>query len=179
MVDQYRSVKKGNGLLLGANANPSMTWEDVWGKYEAQIIEQELSKASVENAIKQHKDKSNNSNMPNGIDEEELMMRIYMRILEKSCATNQAFDSVFLKEDGEDEESLALISSRLEEDIYSILLSPKEADEVMKRRNKVEKRKAKIIEKEEKQRLKAVEKEAKLKRKLEKRMRKLSIPLEK
>ena len=114
------------------------------------------------------------------LDEEDLMMRIYMRILEKSCATNQAFDAIFLnnKEGGEgdeteDEEDLAAISSRLEEDIRSILLSPEDAEKVVKRRDKMEKKKTKAAEKEEKRKRKAVEREEKLREKLGKRMVKL------
>lgn len=137
-----------------------MTWEDVWEKYETQIMEQEKRKA-------------NENNSPNDINEEEVMMRIYMRILEKSCATNQAFDGMFLKDgNGEGEDDLAAISSQLQQDIQSILLSEKEAEKVMRRRNKIEKDKVRAIEKEEKERAKAVEKEQKRKRKLETRMRK-------
>lgn len=122
------------------------------------------------------------------IDEEELMMQIYMRILEKSCATNEAFDGIFLKDDDDDDEGedvLAAISSQLEEDIQSILLSKKEAAKIEKRKSEMEKERMKATEKEEKQRTKTMKKEEKerirafkkvqcLKRKLEKRRKKLN-----
>ena len=148
---------------MGPWSNPSMTWEDVWEKYEAQIVEQEIRKAEAETDRGPENGEQNaKPKKSKPIDEEELMMRIYMRILEKSCATNQAFDGIFLKDNGEDDEDLAAISSQLEEDIHSILLSPDEAEKVMKRRGKIEKK-----------RMKAREKEEKLKRKLEKRRNKL------
>lgn len=168
MVDQYRSVKNGGGLL-GPGSNPSMTWEDVFEKYEAQIVEEERSDASNRKGGEQP-----------AIDEEEIMMKIYMRILEKSCATNQAFDAIFLNEDGDDDEEdeLRRISLQLEEDIHSILLSPKDAEAVKKRREKIEKRRAKAERKEEKLKAKAEEKEEKLKRKLEKLRLKLDLEID-
>ena len=116
------------------------------------------------------------------------MMQIYMRILEKSCATNEAFDGIFLKDNDDDDEGedvLAAISSQLEEDIQSILLSKKEAAKIEKRKSEIEQERMKAIEKEEKQRTKTMKKEEKerikaskkvqcLKRKLEKRRKKLN-----
>ena len=138
---------------------PSMTWDDVWYKYESQIMEEERTKASEENRT---------------IDDEELMMQIYMRILEKSCATNEAFDGLFLKEDErkEGEDELTAISTQLESDIQSILLDKKEKSNVIKQRNKIEKNRIKSIKKEEKERIKGMKKIEKLKKKLEKRRRK-------
>ena len=148
-----------------------------WEKYEKQIMEEERHKLEGDNAIKAT------------IDEEELMMQIYMRILEKSCATNEAFDGIFLKDndddDDEGEDVLAAISSQLEEDIQSILLSKKEAAKIEKRKSEIEQERMKAIEKEEKQRTKTMKKEEKerikafkkvqcLKRKLEKRRKKLN-----
>ena len=148
-----------------------------WEKYEKQIMEEERHKLEGDNAKEAT------------IDEEELMMQIYMRILEKSCATNAAFDGIFLKDnddddDNEGEDVLAAISSQLEEDIQSILLSKKEAAKIEKRKSQMEKE-MKAIEKEEKQRTKTMKKEEKerikafkkvqcLKRKLEKRRKKLN-----
>jgi len=190
LVDRYRSWKRGGSLLGGGGSDnkASMTWEDVWEKYEAQIMEQEQERAREEaNKKRGRGDNSDNDEETTiNIDEEEVMMRIYMRILEKSCATNQAFDAVFLnnKSNGnnaeggdnnneEEEEYLASISSRLENDINSILLSPEDAERVTKRRQKLEKKRTRAMEKEEKMRRKTKEKEEKLKKKLEKRMAKL------
>ena len=146
-----------------------------WEKYEKQIMEEERHKLEGDNAKEAT------------IDEEELMMQIYMRILEKSCATNEAFDGIFLKDDDDDEgeDVLAAISSQLEEDIQSILLSKKEAAKIEKRKIEMEKERMKVIEKEEKRRTKTMTKEEKerikafkkvqcLKRKLEKRRKKLN-----
>ena len=150
-----------------------------WEKYEKQIMEEERHKLGGDNAKEAT------------IDEEELMMQIYMRILEKSCATNEAFDGIFLKDDDDDEgedegeDVLAAISSQLEEDIRSILLSKKEAAKIERRKSEMEKERMKAIEKEEKRRTKTMKKEEKerikafkkvqcLKRKLEKRRKKLN-----
>ena len=126
-------------------------------------MEEERHKLEGDNAIKAT------------IDEEELMMQIYMRILEKSCATNEAFDGIFLKDndddDDEGEDVLAAISSQLEEDIQSILLSKKEAAKIEKRKSEIEQERMKAIEKE---RIKAFKKVQCLKRKLEKRRKKLN-----
>ena len=151
LVDQYRSLRSGKGLLIGSSANPSMTWEDVLGKYETEIMEQE--RAAVENGK---------------LSEEELMMKVFMRIIEKSCSTNQAFDGLFLNEDDDVDEDLLAISTQLEEDIQSILLSPNDAEQVMKRREKVEKQQAKEEKKLAKRRLKDLKRRDKLKRKFEK-----------
>ena len=105
-------------------------------------------------------------------DDEDILMQIYMRIIEKSCATNAAFDGLFLKDDdnvdddGEDE--LRQISNQLEVDIQSILLDKKENKQLIKSIKKDEKEKKKV----EKERVKSIKKFDKLKRKLEKRRRK-------
>lgn len=62
--------------------NPEgMTWEQVWEKYEQQIVD-ELS---------------------DDHDDEELTRQICLRILERSCKTNPTVDKIFLGEDQEHE----------------------------------------------------------------------------
>ena len=104
-------------------------------------------------------------------DDEDILMQIYMRIIEKSCATNAAFDGLFLKDDNNNEEGddeLIAISNQLESDIQSILLDKKENKQLVKSIKKDEKEKKKV----EKERIKSIKKFDKLKRKLEKRRRK-------
>ena len=65
--------------------------------------------------------------------------------------SNEAFDGIFLKDndddDDEGEDVLAAISSQLEEDIQSILLSKKEAAKIEKRKSEMEKERIKALEK--------------------------------
>ena len=58
-------------------------------------------------------------------------------------------------------------------DPYATLLSPEDAEKVVKQQTKMEKKKTKAAEKEEKMKRKAMEREEKLRRKLVKRMVKL------
>jgi hypothetical protein len=76
--DGYRSFKK-HGTF---NTN-GMSWEQVWTKYEAQIVQEECTQEL-------------NGDSSCRIDEGALVNRIYLRILERSCVTNAAFDKLFL-----------------------------------------------------------------------------------
>ncbi len=130
-----------------------MSWEEIWAKYESQIVREQREKGREP------------------LDEDELMMQTYMRILEKSCSTNEAVDNLFLKdEEGNDIDgvdiSLASIASQLEQDVRAILLSPSEITKAEKTRKKLEKKQMKEREKEEKMRRKADRKREKRKRKL-------------
>ena len=139
--------------------------DDIYTKYETQIMEEEKAKADAEGRT---------------TDDEDILMQIYMRIIEKSCATNAAFDGLFLKDDNNNEEGddeLIAISNQLESDIQSILLDKKENKQLIKSIKKDEKEKKKV----EKERIKSIKKFDKLKRKLEKRRRKQhehDIPVE-
>ena len=64
-------------------------------------------------------------------------MRIYLRILERSCATNQAFDALFLNDDDDD---LAAIAQQLDEDVRTILLRPKDGLRAERKMEKAQKR---------------------------------------
>ena len=181
IVDQYRNIKNGKGLLpfKPNDKSCSMTWDDVWEKYEKQIMDEERVR---------YEDNPNNAIM----NEEELMMQIYMRILEKSCATNEAFDGIFLKdgngrnndnnnneEEEEDDDELSRISSQLEADIQSILLDKKDQKSVMKQRQKKAREQIKIAKKQEKGRIKTIKEEEKEHIKFRKREEKLMEKLEK
>jgi len=146
LFDQYRSLRD-KGRLIKPGTSPSMTWEEIWSKYESQIIKEQKERGKQ-------------------LDEDELMMQTYMRILEKSCSTNQAVDNLFLK--GEDSDvdggiSLESIASQLENDVRAILLSPKELTKAEKTEKKLEKKQLKERQKEEKLQRKADRKEEKRK----------------
>jgi len=176
VFDQYRSFKSGKGFLFNG-ANPSMTWDDLYDKYETQIMEQERERA---NAIDDDDDdddddeeQDNDGNTVTELDDDEITMKVFLRIIEKSCSTNEAFDGLFLNQDKADEEGdedLAAISTQLEKDIQSILLSRRDAVKVKKQLKKNKKKQAKDKKKLKKEKFKAEKKREKLKRKLLKRM---------
>lgn len=95
------------------------------------------------------------------------MMQTYMRILERSCSTNQTFDKLFLKRDDGKDDSINLdsIAAQLERDVRAILLSPRDISKVEKRVNKLEKKQQKEQEKSRKVKMKFDKKLAKLKKK--------------
>jgi hypothetical protein len=156
--DSYRSWRReGNPLKT-----KGLTWEDLWDKYEAQIVEEEC-----ESEIKQGKKCL--------LDRDALMQRIYLRILEKSCATNQAFDKMFLNEKKAtipvstssvtDMGELASIASQLETDVREILLPPEDRKKLAKIDVKIEKADTKARQKAEAKQISAAKNENKLLRK--------------
>lgn len=60
-----------------------MSWDEIWEKYELEIQDEILSMHGVDPALKV----------------EDLTREVCLRILEKSCKTNDAIDKMFLKED--------------------------------------------------------------------------------
>ena len=106
-VDIYR------GRFFGKSS--SMSWEEeLYKKYEAQIVEEAC-----------------NSELNNNPSEENLTMRIHLRMLEKSCSTNQAFDAMLLTdEDHDDSEYLDSVARKLEEDVRFLLLPHEERETV-------------------------------------------------
>eukprot|EP00980_Cylindrotheca_fusiformis_P008606 scaffold1830_cov117-Cylindrotheca_fusiformis.AAC.5 len=129
----------------------SMSWEEIFKKYEAQIVEEVCT-----NELKRPSD-------------EDLTMQIYLRILERSCSTNQAFDSLFLKEkDDDDSDYLSEIADKLENDVRFLLLSSNKREKA----EKVEKEMQKAEEKKEKKQLKMEQKEQKVEQKELKRRQK-------
>jgi len=149
LFDQYRSLRD-KGRLVKPGTSSSMSWEEIWAKYESQIIREQKERGKE-------------------LDEDELMMETYMRILEKSCSTNEAVDNLFLKDEGDidgGDISLASIASQLEKDVRAILLSPSEITKAEKTEKKLEKKQLKEREKEEKMRRKADRQKERRKRKL-------------
>jgi hypothetical protein len=148
--DQYRNLRDRGRF----SAQSSMTWDEIWQKYEAQIVEEECTEA-LNGTTRRRK-------------ETTLTMRIYLRILERSCATNQAFDSLFLKDDENDSDNLAEIASQLENDVRAVLLRPKVNDKVMRTQQKAnekeEKRQRRMEETDQKKQQKSEEEDEKRKR---------------
>lgn len=134
IFDQYRNLREKK--RFGAS---SLTWEEIYQKYEAQIVREERLK---ENGKEKAKGLRRN--------EADFTMRVYLRILERSCETNQAFDRLFLKEPEDTSDYLEGIASQLESDVQSILLGPKENAKVMQRQRQLIKQKRRANAKEEK-----------------------------
>lgn len=168
--DGYRSWKR-NGNPLNTKG---LTWQDLWDKYEAQIVQEEFQSDLVQGK-------------PIYIDREALTKRIYMRILEKSCATNQAFDQMFLtkQESSKDEESregaleeaaptttlnlsnLSAIASQLDHDVRDLLLHPDQRRKARKSIRNSERKVAKMERKKCRQAIKEAKREARQRRKIE------------
>jgi hypothetical protein len=159
--DFYRNLRD-HGRLGGPS---SMTWEEIFKKYEVQIVREECAEAFNDGG------KTARRKCFDSINEEDLTMRIYLRILERSCVTNQAFDNLFLKKADENDDTtrhFAEIASKLDRDVREILLRPKDSEKAMKKAEKAEKE----AEKAEKKRLKAERKEEKKLQKAEEKKRK-------
>lgn len=173
--DQYRNLRDKGKFVFGSS---SMTWEEIWDKYEAQIMKEEESGGS--SGLKENEAGKGG---PKGRwrfrkDEESdsVTMRVYRRILERSCETNQAFDSLFLKEgsaDDNDSNDLAGISAKLEEDVRMVLLRPKEGANMIRKQEKSEKKERKAKEKKERGQRKGREKLEKVRRKARKKEEKI------
>ena len=159
LFDQYRSLRD-KGRLIQPGKSSSMSWEEIWAKYEGQILKEHAEKKKKNGGMKVKE-----------LDEDELMMQTYMRILERSCSTNQTFDKLFLPDKeggngsggGNGDISLASIASQLDHDVRTILLSPSEISKVEKKVKKMEKKQLKEREKEEKMQRKADRKKEKRK----------------
>ncbi|KAL7538895.1 hypothetical protein ACHAWF_006248 [Thalassiosira exigua] len=91
LYDGYRSWRR-----YGKWTSAGMTWEQVWSKYEDQVL-REATAAPGEPG-------RTSSSVLRGLDDDELTARICMRILERSVVTNEAIDRIFLKRLAEDEE---------------------------------------------------------------------------
>ena len=159
LFDQYRSLRD-KGRLIQPGKSSSMSWEEIWAKYEGQILKEHHA---------EKKKKKKTGGRIKELDEDELMMQTYMRILERSCSTNQSFDKLFLPDkeggngggEGNGGISLASIASQLDYDVRTILLSPSEISKVEKKVKKMEKKQLKEREKEEKKQRKADRKKEK------------------
>jgi hypothetical protein len=83
-----------------------MSYDQIWDKYEQEIMEE------IENT--------------EGLTEEDVTAKICLRILERSCTTNEGVDKLFLRESDakaleEQEQDIANITQQLEKDVRAIL----------------------------------------------------------
>ncbi|KAL7527292.1 hypothetical protein ACHAXR_004297, partial [Thalassiosira sp. AJA248-18] len=111
LYDGYRSWRR-----YGKWRSGGMTWEQVWNKYEDQVLREameELEDAAVIGEDGNDHDEATSSSsralidgntiggLPfqgrEDLDDEELTARICLRILERSVVTNDAIDKLFLK----------------------------------------------------------------------------------
>ena len=172
MFDQYRSLRD-RGQFQNPRA-PQPTWEAIYQKYEQQIVEEECRQALANSTA----DVESCDCQSTFIDQETLPMRIYLRILERSCATNQAFDKLFLKPaskcnpNGECQ-NLEVIADQLDRDVKQILLSPNEQEKADKREQKGIRQENKALQKEEKTLQKVLQKEEKRLEKVQEQQRKI------
>lgn len=106
VYDGFRSWR-----TWGTWSMEGMSWEQIWNKYETQIVEEYMEDHS-------HVD----------FDElqEEITAQICLRILERSCITNEAIDRMFLEESGKNpgkrnaERDLARIKVKLDRDLKEL-----------------------------------------------------------
>lgn len=94
VYDGFRSWK-----TWGTWSIEGMTWDQIWHKYETQIVEEYME--DVE-------DEGNHERMDFDLLQEEITAQICLRILERSCNTNSALDALLL----EDEEERSSISRK-------------------------------------------------------------------
>ena len=119
LYDGYRSWRR-----YGKWKSTGMTWEQVWNKYEDQVLREameELEDASAKEANAILSESSTFESSNDGIegmdtstspkaggedlDDEELTARICLRILERSVVTNKSIDKLFLRRLAEEEDS--------------------------------------------------------------------------
>ena len=114
IYDGYRSWRN-----YGKFSSTGMTWEQVWNKYEDQVLREAMEE--VEDAATANEaylsaaasGSSEASELLSGIgnkedlDDEELTARICLRILERSVVTNSAIDRLFLRRLAEEEKESA------------------------------------------------------------------------
>lgn len=79
IYDGYRSWRS-----WGTWSVEGMSWEQVWNKYETQILEEYMD--------------DNNGHIDLDELQDEITARICVRILERSCITNEHVDKMFLKD---------------------------------------------------------------------------------
>lgn len=119
VYDGFRSWR-----TCGTWSVQGMSWEQVWNKYETQILEEYMEDHS-------HVD----------IDDlqEEITAQICLRILERSCITNEAIDNMFLADSGRKEKDpkrrranaerdLAKIKTKLDRDMVELLESKRQLE---------------------------------------------------
>lgn len=102
--DGFRHFKK-----YGKWSSKGMSWDEVWEKYALEIQEEILM--SSENI--------------DGLTRSDLTKQVCLRILERSCKTNDAIDRMFLKEEmdleGSDRSDIILIARRFDQEINNLI----------------------------------------------------------
>jgi hypothetical protein len=148
LYDGYRSWKK-----YGKWKSTGMTWEQVWNKYEDQVLKEamiEMPESSVDHSTTATVERLDATE---DLDDEELTARICLRILERSVVTNDAIDRLFLKrlavEDNIKQQgdgvSWGLMASGPQEDVIF--------EESRKRRHRKRRRKLLIQERQRRRKL--------------------------
>ena len=114
LYDGFRQWKR-----YGKFDHRGMTWEQVWRKYEDQVLKEVMEEIAREEeeeeeheaavaALRQVTSATEQAllDYADALDDEELTARICLRILERSVVTNEAIDKLFLKRimNGEEEE---------------------------------------------------------------------------
>lgn len=99
--DGVRAWKKYNRFQVAG-----MSYDQVWEKYEQEIMDE------IENT--------------EGLTEEDVTAKICLRILERSCTTNEGVDKLFLRESDakameEQQQDISNITQQLEKDVRAIL----------------------------------------------------------
>ncbi|KAL7464596.1 hypothetical protein ACHAXS_004932 [Conticribra weissflogii] len=102
LYDGFRQWKR-----YGKFDHRGMTWEQVWRKYEDQVLREAVEERMGDNELKTELDERTTALMEyyaDALDDEELTTRICLRILERSVVTNEAIDRLFLKRIIEDDD---------------------------------------------------------------------------
>lgn len=99
LYDGYRSWRR-----YGKWNRSGMTWEQIWNKYEDQVLrEVEAGATKVDGLLEgggadgANVSATSSSSVGSMREDEELTARICLRILERSVVTNEAIDRLFLK----------------------------------------------------------------------------------
>ncbi|KAL7532516.1 hypothetical protein ACHAWF_004168 [Thalassiosira exigua] len=149
----------------GKKRSSSMSWEEIWSKYEVQIVQEEcerlLQKYKDKGPVKAQQKAEKKLKRLREDDNSHLTMSIYLRILERSLVTNSAVDDMFLSIDDDNEKEQEVfnrMARQLDGDVKEILLRPKD-------RKRLDKKLEKLQQKMDKE-------EAKAQRKLEKQLQK-------
>lgn len=110
LYDGYRSWRR-----YGKWSSGGMTWEQVWNKYEDQVLREAMEELERDVVVSVGDEEEDEEEMSNAalllkwkgedgvgagaglMNDEELTARICLRILERSVVTNDAIDRLFLK----------------------------------------------------------------------------------
>jgi len=92
-----------------------MTWDEVWEKYEREVISNMNASREQQSLTASHL---------SDVNEEDLTRRICLRILERSCKTNPIIDQMFLKSsEGEENSSddVVLVAQQFDQEIHDLI----------------------------------------------------------